>query len=123
MNNSCSRQHKKVVVVIAIDIMLSSITLARSLARRSVSSYCLASATTQRVSFFSTDSHDDFAPKRKVVVDSQDEALTMIADHVRENKVMLYMKGNPSAPLSILAITDKPSLSRCAFMGSGTTSL
>ena len=85
--------------MIAIDIMLSSITLARSLARRSVSSYCLTSATTQRVSFFSTDSHDDFAPKRKVIVDSQDEALTMIADHVRENKVMLYMKGNPSAPM------------------------
>lgn len=54
-------------------------------------------ATTTR--FFSDGgSHDDFAPKRKAV-DGEDEALKMIDEHVKSNRVMLYMKGNPSMPM------------------------
>jgi monothiol glutaredoxin len=50
--------------------------------------------------FSSSDSsHDDFAPKRKAVPDSEDETLKLIQDHVSQNKVMLYMKGNPSMPM------------------------
>jgi len=48
--------------------------------------------------FFSNDSHSDFAPQRKTVSDD-DEALKMIDDHVKNNRVMLYMKGNPSSPM------------------------
>jgi len=51
-----------------------------------------------RVAFFSLGSHDDFAPKRKAV-DGEDEALKMIQEHVDSNRIMLYMKGNPSMPM------------------------
>jgi monothiol glutaredoxin len=46
----------------------------------------------------SSSSHDDFAPKRKTV-SGEDEAMDLIKQHVQENKVMLYMKGNPSMPM------------------------
>ena len=48
--------------------------------------------------FFSSGSHDDFAPQRKAV-DGEDEALKLIKEHVEGNPVMLYMKGNPSMPM------------------------
>lgn len=48
--------------------------------------------------FFSSDSHDDFAPKRKEV-DGTDEAVQMIQEHVDANPVMLYMKGSPAMPM------------------------
>jgi monothiol glutaredoxin len=48
--------------------------------------------------FFSDDSHSDFAPKRKEIKDD-DEAQKMIHEHVTNNRVMLYMKGNPSMPM------------------------
>mmetsp|Transcript_8999 Transcript_8999/g.10460 ORF Transcript_8999/g.10460 Transcript_8999/m.10460 type:complete len:164 (+) Transcript_8999:46-537(+) len=46
----------------------------------------------------SSGSHSDFEPKRKQVSD-EEEAKKMIAGHVRDNKIMLYMKGNPSMPM------------------------
>jgi len=48
---------------------------------------------------FGSDSHDDFAPKRKEVGDDDEQVLEMIKEHVTSNKVMLYMKGNPSMPM------------------------
>ena len=45
-----------------------------------------------------SDSHDDFAPKRKEVA-GEDEAIQMIGEHVKANPIMLYMKGNPSMPM------------------------
>lgn len=33
------------------------------------------------------------------MVEGEDEAMKMIADHVKDNPVMLYMKGNPSMPM------------------------
>lgn len=48
-------------------------------------------------SFFSDDSHSDFAPKKKIVSDD-DEAQKMIHEHVQNNRIMLYMKGNPAMP-------------------------
>jgi hypothetical protein len=47
---------------------------------------------------FSSSSHDDFAPKRKVV-EGEDEALSLIKEHIESNPIMLYMKGNPSMPM------------------------
>lgn len=73
--------------------MLSS--LVRNAATRSAVNVC------QRrfpVAFFSSDSHDDFAPKRKVV-EGEDEAIKIIKEHVESNPIMLYMKGNPSMPM------------------------
>lgn len=43
-------------------------------------------------------SHNDFAPKKKAV-DGEEAALAMIKDHVENNHVMLYMKGNPAQPM------------------------
>jgi monothiol glutaredoxin len=48
--------------------------------------------------FFSSGSHDDFAPQRKEV-EGEDEAMKLIREHVESNRVMLYMKGNPSMPM------------------------
>jgi glutaredoxin-related protein len=49
-------------------------------------------------SLFSSDSHSDFAPKRKSI-DDVDEAMKIIKSHVESNRIMLYMKGNPSQPM------------------------
>jgi monothiol glutaredoxin len=69
----------------------------RSLVGRATSSSIPIRAT--QFAFFSdSSSHDDFAPKRKVV-EGEDQALKMIAEHVRDNPIMLYMKGNPSMPM------------------------
>jgi monothiol glutaredoxin len=72
--------------------MLSSI-FARSVARRSVVGFTARAPA----AFFS--SHDDFAPQKKASIENEDEAITMIKDHLAGNKVMLYMKGNPSMPM------------------------
>lgn len=47
---------------------------------------------------FSSDSHDDFKPKRKDVGEGMDDVLKLIGEQVKENPVMLYMKGTPSQP-------------------------
>lgn len=54
--------------------------------------------TTLQTAFFSSGSHDDFAPQRKAV-DGEDEALKMIEEHVTANPIMLYMKGSPNMPM------------------------
>mmetsp|Transcript_37627 Transcript_37627/g.73700 ORF Transcript_37627/g.73700 Transcript_37627/m.73700 type:complete len:171 (-) Transcript_37627:87-599(-) len=46
-----------------------------------------------------TGTHDDFAPKRKVVSDQASETAAMIEEHITGNHVMLYMKGKPSQPM------------------------
>lgn len=51
-----------------------------------------------RVAFFSSGSHDDFAPKRKEI-EGEEEAVRLIKEHVESNPIMLYMKGNPSMPM------------------------
>jgi monothiol glutaredoxin len=53
--------------------------------------------------FFTTESHSDFAPKRKSLSDDSSATTTtsvasIIESHVKANPVMLYMKGSPSAP-------------------------
>jgi len=47
----------------------------------------------------SSDSHDDFKPKQKKAMPEGAEAVHSLIDlQVKENDVMLYMKGTPSAP-------------------------
>ncbi len=76
--------------------MLSSF---RSLATNSASRrFACQSSKAFSTRFFSNDSHDDFAPKRKEISDD-DEALKIIKEHVESNRIMLYMKGNPSMPM------------------------
>ena len=43
--------------------------------------------------------HDDFAPQKKAVSDETDEVVAMIQQHVADNPIMLYMKGNPYMPM------------------------
>ena len=47
----------------------------------------------------SSDSHDDFKPKKKVVVpEGLEDVTAMIDEQVKSNPVMLYMKGTPARP-------------------------
>ncbi len=51
------------------------------------------------VRFFSNnDSHDDFKPKKKNVPTGMEDVLKLIDSQVKDNAVMLYMKGTPSQP-------------------------
>lgn len=45
-----------------------------------------------------TDTHSDFAPQRKVVPEGMDDVMKLIDTQVKDNKVMLFMKGTPSKP-------------------------
>ena len=46
-----------------------------------------------------SDSHDDFKPKKKVSVpENIEEVVQLIDSQVKNNAVMLYMKGTPSRP-------------------------
>ena len=48
---------------------------------------------------FSSESHPDFAPKKKIVVpEGMDDVLKLIDQQVKQNKIMLFMKGTPSKP-------------------------
>lgn len=47
---------------------------------------------------FSDDSHDDFKPKRKEVADGLKEVHDLIDRQVKENPILLFMKGTPSQP-------------------------
>mmetsp|Transcript_13465 Transcript_13465/g.19849 ORF Transcript_13465/g.19849 Transcript_13465/m.19849 type:complete len:155 (+) Transcript_13465:43-507(+) len=76
-------------------MLLSS--LGRTVARQCAKKHNFAPSTLFSASF-SSGSHDDFAPKKKVDIDNEDEALKMIGQHVVDNKIMLYMKGSPSMP-------------------------
>jgi monothiol glutaredoxin len=81
--------------------MLTRLSAARALPRKFAIGFDspIALKLSQNFALFSSDSHDDFAPKRKAVVENEDEAISMIKSHVTENKVMLYMKGSPSTPM------------------------
>lgn len=46
-----------------------------------------------------SDSHSDFAPQKKKVVEDSEAALKLIDEHVKANPVMLYMKGTPGQPM------------------------
>lgn len=48
--------------------------------------------------YFSSDSHDDFKSVKKTVPSDKSEVLKLIESQVKENSVMLYMKGTPSRP-------------------------
>lgn len=49
-------------------------------------------------SFSNDDSHDDFKPKKKVIPSGLEDVIKLIDSQVKENDVMLYMKGTPSSP-------------------------
>jgi monothiol glutaredoxin len=52
------------------------------------------------VRYLSSDSHDDFGPvKKSTVPEHTKEVHDMIQDHITNNTVMLYMKGNPKQPM------------------------
>lgn len=48
--------------------------------------------------FLSGGSHDDFLPKKKDIKDGLGEVVKLIEKQVKENPVMLYMKGTPQQP-------------------------
>lgn len=50
------------------------------------------------VARFSSGSHEDFQPKKKMMKDGLDDVVQMVGKQVKENPVMLYMKGTPQQP-------------------------
>eukprot|EP01039_Chlorochromonas_danica_P007155 gene7155-7911_t len=51
--------------------------------------------------YLSTGSHDDFKPKKKekhVIEEGLQEVVKLVEQQVKENSVMLYMKGTPQQP-------------------------
>jgi monothiol glutaredoxin len=54
---------------------------------------------TSAARYFSDDSHDDFKPKKKEVQDEDmKEVLELIDKQVKDNPLLLFMKGTPSKP-------------------------
>lgn len=47
---------------------------------------------------FSSGSHEDFMPKKKVLEQGMEEATKLVDRQVKENSIMLYMKGTPQQP-------------------------
>ncbi|KAG2317786.1 hypothetical protein Bca4012_068732 [Brassica carinata] len=45
-----------------------------------------------------SDTHDDFKPTQKVPSGSTDSLKDLVENDVKENPVMIYMKGSPEAP-------------------------
>jgi monothiol glutaredoxin len=50
------------------------------------------------IRYFSDDSHDDFKKVLKKEPDGMDNVMKLIDQQVKENPIMLYMKGTPSKP-------------------------
>lgn len=51
-----------------------------------------------RARVFSDDSHSDFAKVQKKEPEGMENVLKLIEQQIKENPVMLYMKGTPSNP-------------------------
>ena len=75
----------------------------RSLVAIRLSNQLLKSYSRYPRAFFSSqsadESDDDFKPKSKVKDENPEEVLKFIDKIVHDNKVMLFMKGTPTAPL------------------------
>jgi monothiol glutaredoxin len=57
-------------------------------------------------SFLSSGTHDDFMPKKKETTDEQlKPVLDLIDKQVKENPIMLYMKGTPAQPQCGFSLT------------------
>lgn len=66
----------------------------RALSSRNV---VVAPRTMMAIRSFS-ESHDDFKPKKKVIEEGMDDVVKLIDKQVKDNAVMLYMKGTPQQP-------------------------
>ena len=45
-----------------------------------------------------SESHDDFLPKKKDIPEGMSDVLKLIEQQIKDNSIMLYMKGTPSRP-------------------------
>ena len=94
---------------------------ARTLSRQSLPAVATSSHFKIPTSFPShhrqfSSSHDDFSPQKKHNLDGNDnesEILKMIDSHVKENNIMLYMKGSPSQPM-VSQLLPSISVSACS---------
>lgn len=75
-----------------------SLKLSTSLIRTRYVGSIVPSISTSSYRYFSKDASDsDFLPKKKIP-EGMDEVVKLIDKQVKENSVMLYMKGTPDAP-------------------------
>ena len=85
---------------VARNALVTQIPASRVAGSSSSSSSSSSSPLAFRKAFFSdSGSHGDFAAQRKTVPDETAEAMKVIKDHITENSIMLYMKGNPGQPM------------------------
>eukprot|EP01036_Dinobryon_divergens_P023125 gene23125-31442_t len=49
--------------------------------------------------FSNDESHDDFKPQRKIISNGMEDTMKLIETQVKENPVIIYMKGVPSKPM------------------------
>lgn len=70
--------------------MLASLRLSR----KSVGIIMQSRVSVQFRNFASDGSHDDFKPKRKTIPTEMDDVIKLIESQVKENPVMLFMKGD-----------------------------
>eukprot|EP00986_Skeletonema_menzelii_P017646 scaffold20909_cov160-Skeletonema_menzelii.AAC.2 len=73
-----------------------------SIVATTISQYQIPTSFTSSHQRQFSSSHDDFSPQKKHNLDGNDnesEILKMIDSHVKENNIMLYMKGSPSQPM------------------------
>lgn len=70
---------------------LRSLALGRTIGGRHIKPFVRSFAA-------EADSHDDFKPKKKDISDGMDDVVKLIGKQVKENPVMLYMKGTPNQP-------------------------
>jgi monothiol glutaredoxin len=70
------------------------------LARWSLNNVATPSRSSALSKFFSSSSHDDFVPKtKKTGPETTEDAIRQIQQHIKDNLVMLYMKGSPAQPM------------------------
>lgn len=105
VRNAASRMSSSRVLLRAAasrrsDVVSTPMNVASTMAKQASALPVLASSLSVVVRNFSDGgSHDDFAPKKKEIKNTdEEEIMAMIQEHVTGNPIMLYMKGSPSAP-------------------------
>lgn len=77
--------------------VMNCVRFTSNIARNSTKAFRFPASVSTR-SFSNDDSHDDFKPKKKVIPTGLEDVIKLIDSQVKENDVMLYMKGTPSSP-------------------------
>lgn len=96
LQRSISTNYSRSMVTVSVPTNLATIN------SRSLPNHC--NRVHNKFNFHSSssrsfsESHDDFKPKRKGIPEGMEEVLSLIDKYVKENSVILFMKGTPQQP-------------------------